>query len=134
MAIIPAIIEEIYFRGLLVGLLKDLKIGAFHVIFLSSLLFSMMHFQFYHFLALLFMGALLGYLYYRTKNLWLSIFVHLLNNGMIIIFTATNKAKITTLNLEQEPPLYLSIIGLLLFAALIYYFHQRTKALAEEEI
>jgi uncharacterized protein len=134
MAIIPAIVEEIYFRGLLVGLLKDLKISVFHVIFVSSLLFAMMHFQFYHFLALLFMGALLGYIYYRTQNLWLSIFVHLLNNGLIVIFTASNKAKITSLDLEQDPPLYLSIIGLLLFAALSYYFHQRTQALAEEEL
>jgi membrane protease YdiL (CAAX protease family) len=130
MAIIPALVEEIYFRGLLVGLLKDMKMGVFHVIFYVIVAFCHDAFSILPFSSLVIYGrAYWAICTIEPKIYGLSIFVHLLNNGLIVIFTATNKAKITSLDLEQDPPLYLSIIGLLLFAALIYYFHQRTQGL-----
>ena len=128
LAIFPAIAEEIYFRGLLIGVLNDMKIGAFHAIFISSILFAMMHFQFYYILPLLFMGGILGYVYYRTKNLWVSIFMHLLNNGLIVLLTLSNQHKLTQIDLEANPPLYISIIGIIVFIISVYYFHQLTKA------
>ena len=128
LAIFPAIAEEIYFRGLLIGVLNDMKIGAFHAIFTSSILFAMMHFQFYYILPLLFMGGILGYVYYRTKNLWVSIFMHLLNNGLIVLLTLSNQHKLTQIDLEANPPLYISIIGIIVFIISVYYFHQLTKA------
>ena len=115
LAIFPAIAEEIYFRGLLIGVLNDMKIGAFHAIFISSILFAMMHFQFYYILPLLFMGGILGYVYYRTKNLWVSIFMHLLNNGLIVLLTLSNQHKLTQIDLQANPPLYISIIGIIVF-------------------
>ncbi len=127
MAVAPALAEEMYFRGLLVGVLSDLKIGAFHVIFISSILFAMMHFQFYYLLPLLFMGALLGYVYYRTRNLWVSVFMHLLNNGLIVALTLSNKVELTQIDLEGNPPIYLSIIGIIAFIGTLYYFHKRTE-------
>ena len=131
MAISPALAEELYFRGLLMGLLRDLRISAFHVIFLSTLLFAMMHFQFYYLLPLLFMGALLGYVYYRTKNLWLSMYMHLLNNGMIVVLTLSNKHQLSQIDLESNPPVWLSIIGLVIFAFGLYTLHTQTKTSCE---
>lgn len=131
MAISPALAEELYFRGLLMGLLRDLRISAFHVIFLSTLLFAMMHFQFYYLLPLLFMGALLGYVYYRTKNLWLSMYMHLLNNGMIVVLTLSNKHQLSQIDLESNPPVWLSIIGLVIFAFGLYILHTQTKTSCE---
>lgn len=126
-AIIPAIAEEMYFRGLIEGVLLDMKIGAFHAIFISSFLFAIMHFQFYYLLPLLFMGALLGYFYYRTKNLWLSIFMHLMNNGLIVILTLSNKTGLTSVDLDADPPILASVIGFLVFCGLVFLFHQKTK-------
>lgn len=128
MAIFPAFAEELYFRGLLIGLLRDIKISGFHVIFLSTILFAMMHFQFYYLLPLLFMGALLGYVYYRTKNLWISMYMHLLNNGLIVVLTLTNKQSITNIDLESNPPMWLSIIGIVIFVLGLYSLHKQTKA------
>lgn len=127
LAVFPAIAEEIYFRGLLIGILRNLKIGAFHVVFISSILFAMMHFQFYYLLPLLFMGAVLGYVFYRTKNLWVSIFMHLLNNGLIVLLTLSNKTNLTAIDLEGDPPVYLSVIGLIVFVISLYYFHRQTE-------
>lgn len=126
MAIVPAITEEIYFRGLLEGSLLDLKLAPIHAIFISSFLFAMIHFEFYYLLPLLFMGLTLGYIYYRTKNLWLSIIAHFFNNGLIVVLTATNKAELTSVDLEASPAMYISIIGIVMFAGLIYLFHKET--------
>jgi uncharacterized protein len=126
MAIIPAIAEEMYFRGLLEGILLDMKVGAIHAILISSMLFAMMHFQFYFLLPLLFMGGILGYVYYRTRNLWLSIAMHFMNNGLIVIVALRNKTAITPIDLNTPPPLYISGIGLLIFVFLLYFFHKKT--------
>lgn len=126
-AIVPALAEELYFRGLLVGILFKMKLQPFHVVFISSILFSMMHFQFYYFLALLFMGAVLGYIYYRTKNLWYSILAHFINNGLLVVLTTTNKLSYTQIDLEASPSIYVSIAGFCTFALLIFIFHQNTE-------
>lgn len=126
MAVLPALAEEMYFRGLIEGTLFDMKIGAFHAIFISSLLFAMVHFQFYYILPLFFMGALLGYIYYRTKNLWLTIIAHFVNNGIMVLITATNKVQITNIDMEGTPALWTSLLGLAAFVVLVYYFHNNT--------
>ena len=127
MAIVPALAEEMYFRGLVEGVLIDMKIGAVHAIIISSFLFALMHFQFYYLFVLLFMGTLLGYFYYRTKNLWLSIFMHLMNNGLIVLVSGSNSIGMSNIDLEATPPVYTSIIGALLFCGLVYLFHQKTS-------
>lgn len=127
MAILPALAEEMYFRGLIEGVLFDLKVGPIHAIFISSLLFAMVHFQFYYLLPLFFMGALLGYVYYRTKNLWLTIIAHFVNNGLMVLFTATNKIGFTNLDIEGTPSALVSGIGFIIFLAVIYYFHNKTQ-------
>lgn len=126
MAILPAVTEEIYFRGLLEGSLFDLKLAPIHAIFISSFLFAMIHFEFYYLLPLLFMGLTLGYIYYRTKNLWLTIIAHFFNNGLIVLLTASNKANLTNIDVDGSPSIYVSIVGILTFAVLIYFFHKQT--------
>lgn len=85
MAITPAFVEEILFRGCLqnvfIGLVKKPWIG----ILLTAILFSAIHFSWSGFLARVFLGLILGLLYYYSKSIWLSITVHALFNGTQII-------------------------------------------------
>lgn len=127
MAILPAIAEEIYFRGLIEGVLIDLKLSLFHAVLISSLLFSLVHGQFYYFFAQMFMGAILGYVYYRTRNIWYGIIMHFINNGLIVIVSYTNSKTLTNIDVDGNPPIYLSLIGLVLFGVVLYLFHQQTK-------
>lgn len=125
-AILPALAEEMYFRGLIQGVLSTAKLAPVHAIFIASFLFALVHFEFYYLLPLLFMGLLLGYIYYRTKNLWLSIAAHLFNNGLIVLLTASNKIKLTNIDLDATPSIFVSTIGLAVFMALIYIFTKQT--------
>ena len=84
-ALIPAIGEELTFRGVvqqsLVRRCKNAHVG----IFLSAAIFSFIHFQFYGFLPRMFLGLLLGYLFYYSGSLWTSILMHFVNNGSAVV-------------------------------------------------
>jgi len=50
-----------------------------------AFIFSVVHFQFYGFFPRLVLGALLGYLFLYTRNLWVPIVVHFINNATVIV-------------------------------------------------
>lgn len=84
-ALLPAIGEELLFRAAVQPLLKKL-VGNIHVaIFLTAIIFSAIHMQFYGFLPRMFMGVILGYAYYWSGTLWIPIVMHLINNGLGVI-------------------------------------------------
>lgn len=80
-AVLPAIAEELLFRGLLLKLFANLFKNIHIGVLLSALIFSAIHLQFYGFLPRLMLGLVLGYLFVFTRNLWVPIFVHFLNNA-----------------------------------------------------
>lgn len=82
-ALIPAIGEEMTFRGVLQQSLTR-KMNPHIAIILSAAIFSFFHFQFYGFLPRMFLGVLLGYMFYITGSLWTSILMHFVNNGSAV--------------------------------------------------
>ena len=87
LAIIPAIGEELLFRGYLQQTFTK-WFGKPHVaIIVTALLFSAIHMQFQGFLPRLALGVVLGYLFYWSGSLWLPIIAHFINNAMAISFT-----------------------------------------------
>ena len=84
-ALIPAIGEELTFRGLLQqSLTRGIK-NAHVAIILSAAIFSFIHFQFMGFLPRMFLGILLGYMFYVSGSLWTSITMHFVNNGTAVV-------------------------------------------------
>ena len=83
-ALIPAVGEELTFRGVLQQSLTR-KMNPHIAILLSAAIFSFIHFQFYGFLPRMFLGMLLGYMFYTTNSLWTSILMHFLNNGSAVV-------------------------------------------------
>jgi len=83
-AIVPAICEEFLFRGALQRTLlrwiKNPHVG----IWLSAVIFSAIHFQFFGFFPRLLLGAGFGYICYWTGSLWYAVFAHFLNNGFAV--------------------------------------------------
>jgi membrane protease YdiL (CAAX protease family) len=80
LAIVAPVIEEFIFRGIILdGLLK--RYSPTFAILMSSLLFAFVHLNPWQFISAMNIGILSGWLYYRTRNLWLPIFVHVVNNS-----------------------------------------------------
>ena len=86
-AVVPAMSEELLFRGVLQGRLLGDRLGPHLAIWLAAALFSAVHLEFAGFLPRLLLGALLGYAYRWTGSLWIPILLHLLFNGVQVGMT-----------------------------------------------
>ena len=87
MAIIPAIGEELIFRGCFQKVIGQWWRNPHLAIVFTALLFSAIHLQFFGFLPRFVLGLLLGYLFYWSKNIWVPIIAHFLNNlGMLLLY------------------------------------------------
>ena len=84
-AFMAALSEEIFFRGLLQQMFIKNKVNAHVAIVIAAILFSAFHLQFFGFIPRLFLGIVLGYLYYLTQNLWVSIIAHFCNNAFAVV-------------------------------------------------
>lgn len=92
-AILPAIGEELLFRGALQRVLIRILKNYHMAIWLTAFLFSLMHMQFFGLLPRWILGVIFGYLVVYGGNLWLAIAAHFTNNLMafIIFQYQTNK-------------------------------------------
>lgn len=77
--VIAPFCEELFFRGVLLTFLLR-KFSASKAILITSLLFAVSHIRFEDFFMLLFWGMIFGYLFYKTKSLWVSFLSHSLTN------------------------------------------------------
>ena len=82
---LPALGEELFFRGALFTIIKEWTKKKHLTIFITAFLFSAIHLQFYGFLPRFLLGAGFGYLFVFTGSLWAPILAHFLNNSMAVI-------------------------------------------------
>lgn len=80
-AIIPALCEELVFRGVMMPLIAKMTRNIHAAVWITAFLFSLIHMQFYGFLPRMIMGALLGYFVVWSGSLWTSVLAHFINNA-----------------------------------------------------
>ena len=85
MALIPAVGEELLFRGIFLNTTFGFTKNIHGSIFIVSLMFTLIHLQIAKFLPMMFLAVSLGYLAYFTGSLWLPILVHFLNNAIAVL-------------------------------------------------
>jgi membrane protease YdiL (CAAX protease family) len=123
-AVLAGVSEELLFRGVL----QNITLRAFgnpHVaIWFAAFVFSFIHLQFYGFFPRMFLGALFGYLYYWTKNIWVPVFAHFVNNGFTLLMAYLYSTKAVEVNIEdtKSVPLTMAIGSLLLTAMIMRWF------------
>lgn len=121
-AIIPAIGEELLFRGILQRKLSE-DMNVHLSIWLSAILFSAIHLQFLGFFPRMLLGALFGYLYYFSKDIRTAIFAHFINNAFTLLMVYLYQQKIITIDVVDKPALSLVVVfSSLLIALVIFVF------------
>lgn len=83
MAVLPALLEEMIYRGYILRVLRPY--GNLFAVMISSLLFSLMHGNLRQIPFAFMVGLLLGLLYVTTNNVWLPIAVHFANNAISVL-------------------------------------------------
>ena len=95
MAAIPALGEELFFRGILQTVLGE-KLNRHLAVWITAFIFSAIHLQFYGFLPRFLLGAALGYLFLFSGSIWASIVAHFINNALaVLLFFLTFNGYLT---------------------------------------
>lgn len=134
-AVLPALGEELAFRGMLQPALFRLT-GSSHVaIWITAILFSALHMQFLGFVPRVMLGALFGYLAVWSGSLWLPIAAHLVNNGLSVILLYLNQVGLSGINPEttEAAPLLLVIPGAVLLVLVIILIQKKLHASRENQ-
>ncbi|MEM9673154.1 MAG: CPBP family intramembrane glutamic endopeptidase [Bacteroidota bacterium] len=128
-AVLPAIGEELVFRGVVQPKLHQLVGNPHLAIWLAAFLFSAIHLQFYGFFPRLLLGALFGYLFYWSGNLWYAIFAHFVNNGFTLVMLYLYQQDVTDLDMEATEAVDwpVALVATLAGGFLLYQFWQMTK-------
>jgi len=122
-ALIPAIGEELLFRGLFQPLFHKLTNNPHLGIWLSAILFSALHMQFLGFFPRMFMGAAFGYLLLWSGSLWLPMIGHFVNNaGAVLIAYLIQKngisQEVETVGAGDGGTLYVVVSAAMVFVLL----------------
>ncbi|MDO6434284.1 CPBP family intramembrane metalloprotease [Flavitalea sp. BT771] len=124
-AAIPAIFEEACFRGALQRILIQIFKSPWVGITACAIFFSAMHFQFRGFLPRMFLGTLLGAIYWYSGSLWASILAHFFTNGIQVVAVSFYPRLLTE---DPSVPLYWAIISLVIVVGLLSVLRRRSTA------
>ncbi|RYG43856.1 MAG: CPBP family intramembrane metalloprotease, partial [Chitinophagaceae bacterium] len=106
----------------------------------TSILFSLIHMSVYLFLSRAILGFALGLMFYYTKNIWVNIFAHFINNAIAmaqLFYLTLQQKEINVDELDPEVPWWLGVVTLVILAGLFIALKKvsvipREKILAKE--
>jgi membrane protease YdiL (CAAX protease family) len=131
--LLPAIGEELAFRGVVQQTLIKHNKNPHWGIWGAAFIFSFIHFQFFGFLPRLLLGAFFGYLFFWSKSLWLPILGHFINNASAVLISFYFKDNGIEEQIEQlgttDETNYIPLISVTLFGGLLYYFKKQCDRL-----
>lgn len=96
MAALPAICEEIFFRGVLQRMFHSFFKKPVLSVLATALVFALFHASWYNYVPITVAGFILGCIYFYTGNIWYNIILHFLVNGtqiLIAFFQADTAAE-----------------------------------------
>ena len=115
-AVIAGLCEEVFFRGVMQPIVQNLTKNKHAAVWITAIIFSAIHFQFYGFIPRMLLGALFGYLYVYTNNITVPIWAHILNNGITLALTlSVGKDMLNTPTLELGDLVTMIPLGVLSF-------------------
>jgi membrane protease YdiL (CAAX protease family) len=129
MALLPAIGEELFFRGSLQKALLRLSNKPWFAIITSSTVFALLHGTFFKILPIFTLGVILGIVYYVTRNLWYTILIHFLNNAFAVlsVYYANRSEILKKLSGDDfSVPLYSVVVSLVIGVGIIYFIKRKS--------
>jgi len=139
LAVLPAVFEELIFRGIVyTGLQKKFSV-KFAIIF-SAILFALMHTSVQQTVYQFIIGVLLAYVFYLTGSLLASIILHFANNFIIIVINVITGNVQSTVSFtgfsDYVNVAFMTILGIIVIYVLINFLKkesERKKILEEKE-
>lgn len=116
MAAVPAVVEEVFFRAGFQNMMQRSTGNIWLSIIITSLLFSAIHFSFYGLLARTAMGVMLGMLYATSKNIWVPVLAHFVNNAVAVgqVYYLRMKGESLADGMDDKFPLWWGLFAIAL--------------------
>ncbi|NCW12229.1 MAG: CPBP family intramembrane metalloprotease [Chitinophagia bacterium] len=135
-AVVPAIVEELFFRASLQKTFLEWSGKPMLSIVVTAIIFSAFHFSYFGFLSRMSLGIVLGIVYYQTKNIALPMFMHFINNGIgvtTLYFVRQDPQKMEQV-VEGNLSYYWTIVAVIAIIFLLQKIKNSQDARLEENI
>ena len=136
MALLPALSEELSFRGTLQQIIYKDQSGKVQstkvhlAIWITAFIFSAIHMQFYGFVPRMLLGAMFGYVFVWSGSLWVPITMHFVNNGLAVLVYYLMGESENTKNIADTlgagDTWYLGVFSILITSLGLLIFYRRT--------
>jgi membrane protease YdiL (CAAX protease family) len=113
-ALLPALGEELLFRGVIQKEMIRFLGNRHYGIWVTAVIFSAIHFQFYGFLPRMLLGALFGYIFEYSRTIYYAFIAHFVNNATVVMAYYLYQHHYIDYNIAQQssfPILYIVIFS-----------------------
>ena len=136
-AVMPAICEEMFFRGFILTSFKNNQKSYKGAIIFSGILFGIMHMDFIRIIPTSILGISFAYAVCKSNSIGVGMFMHFLNNGFAVIVTHmssklvqnVNSSELTYLSISQISVIF--IISLMFISLAVLLFKEKKKEFKE---
>jgi membrane protease YdiL (CAAX protease family) len=122
--LLTAMVEEFMFRGVLQTIFTRWTKNTHAAVWITAILFSAFHMQFFGFLPRLMLGVLFGYFVAWSGSVWTSIWAHFINNGTAVVATYLFRNKTIKINPDDQHLFsywgYIFSLAVIIFLFFIY--------------
>ncbi|MFY8090100.1 MAG: CPBP family intramembrane glutamic endopeptidase [Chitinophagaceae bacterium] len=125
-AILPAFFEELLFRGVMQQMIEQWSKNGWIAILITGFIFSAIHLSYYGFLPRFGLGIVLGLIFFYTRNMWLNVLLHFLNNAVAVtaLYYSNLKGLPPEKVLDEKFPLWVGAIALVIVIYLLHFLHK----------
>lgn len=100
--LLTAIVEEFMFRGVLQTIFVKWTKSVHAAVWITAILFSAFHLEFFGFLPRLLLGVLMGYFVAWSGSIWMGVWAHFINNGTIVVVTYLFQNKMINIDPDNQ--------------------------------
>lgn len=100
--LVTAIVEEFMFRGVIQTIFVRWTKNVHVAVWITAILFSAFHMEFYGFLPRLLLGVLFGYFVAWSGSIWPAVWAHFLNNATDVVVTYLYQHKVISENPDDQ--------------------------------
>jgi membrane protease YdiL (CAAX protease family) len=128
-ALVPAIAEELLFRGALQRFITFCFGNAHAAILSAAIIFSAFHGQVYGFLPRMVLGVLLGYIFAYSGSIWPAMLVHFMNNAISVLIThyKLDQTEWAIFDESYHFPVYAIVLSIVACVSLVYLMHRNQQ-------
>lgn len=126
-ALVAAIAEEFFFRGIIQSTIQKISNNIHIAVWITAIIFSFIHFQFYGFFPRILLGALLGYIFVWSRSLWVPIIIHFINNAAAILLYRQYHDDKNVIEFGTGETWWIALVGLVITIGVLFCMYKVDK-------